>query len=449
MPSCTASAREAVAGPRLLRGEVVPAERVGAMRVQHVPRVDRVAARLRHLVALRVRHVADADGVSERDVSEQQRRHRERRIEPAARLVDPLAYERRRELFGDLALALERVVELRERHAGAVVPGVDRRSHAVHRAAAAGDRAAPRDVVDERAGGGPAAARRRPRAAPPASRCSGARRRRRTPRSAAACPSSGRARTPSRRCPAASCRSGRRARARGASRSAGSARACRGGGRAWRCTTTPSRSRGASSRSASSAGSCARRARCPTACRPRAARRPRAATASPTNVALVAGDALVVGAVLAHRVDERDPVPLAQHEVLLAERHRRVHEARALVEHDVLGREHGVALRPVVGQAVERRLVSRVDDRAAGEAVEHLGRVAEDVADALLGHDHDLAADARAHVRQRRARSRPRSSRTASTAASSRSAARRPRCSGPRGSVTGSRTVAVTSSVSA
>ena len=105
---------------------------------------------------------------------------------------------------------------------------------------------------------------------------------------------------------------------------------------------------------------------------------------------LVAGDALVVGAVLAHRVHQRDPVPLAQHEVLLAERHRGVDEAGALVEHDVLGGQHGVALGPVVGQAVERRLVSRVDDRAAGEAVEDLRCVAEDVLDALLRHDDDL-----------------------------------------------------------
>ena len=52
---------EQVAVPRLLGGEEVPAEGVGAVAVDHLPRDDDVAQRLRHLLALRVGDVAEAE----------------------------------------------------------------------------------------------------------------------------------------------------------------------------------------------------------------------------------------------------------------------------------------------------------------------------------------------------------------------------------------------------
>jgi len=68
--------REAVAGPGLLRGEVVPAERVGPVTVDHLPRVDHVALALRHLLALGVEDEAEADAVAVAGGVEEERRDR-------------------------------------------------------------------------------------------------------------------------------------------------------------------------------------------------------------------------------------------------------------------------------------------------------------------------------------------------------------------------------------
>ena len=54
--------REQVAVPRLLGGEEVPAERVGAVAVDDLPRHDDVAERLGHLLALGIGDVAEARG---------------------------------------------------------------------------------------------------------------------------------------------------------------------------------------------------------------------------------------------------------------------------------------------------------------------------------------------------------------------------------------------------
>ena len=137
---------EAVAGPRLLGGEVVPAEGVGAVGVDDLVRVDEVAEPLAHLPALGVEDQPEADAVQVVGLVEQQHRLGELRVEPAARLVDPLADEVGREAPLELLLVLERVVELRERHRAAVVPGVDHLGDAPHLAAAR--LAGQDDVVD-------------------------------------------------------------------------------------------------------------------------------------------------------------------------------------------------------------------------------------------------------------------------------------------------------------
>ena len=85
-PTCLGG--EPVARPRLLGGEVVPAERVGAVEVDHLPRVDDVAAALRHLLAVGVEDQPEADAVAVAGLVEEQGRDREQRVEPAAGLVD-------------------------------------------------------------------------------------------------------------------------------------------------------------------------------------------------------------------------------------------------------------------------------------------------------------------------------------------------------------------------
>ncbi len=127
---------EAVAGPGLLGGQVVPAEGVGAVAVEHVPGVDDVAAALRHLLALGVEDQPEADAVAVAGGVEEQGRLGEQGVEPAAGLVLGLADVVGREALLELLFALERVVELREGHRAAVVPGVDHREDAAHDAAA-------------------------------------------------------------------------------------------------------------------------------------------------------------------------------------------------------------------------------------------------------------------------------------------------------------------------
>ena len=138
--------REPVPRPGLLRGQVVPAEGVGAVGGDHVPGLDDVAAALRHLLALGVEDQPEADAVAIAGGVEEQRRLGQQRVEPAAGLVDRLADEVGREALLELLLVLERVVELRERHRAAVVPGVDHRIDPAHLAAAL--LAGHDDVVD-------------------------------------------------------------------------------------------------------------------------------------------------------------------------------------------------------------------------------------------------------------------------------------------------------------
>ena len=140
--------REQVAVPRLLGGQEVPAERVGAVLVDDLPRRDDVPQRLRHLLALGIRDVPEDEHRLVGRLVEQQRRDREQRVEPAARLVDRLADVVGREALLEDVLVLERRVVLGERHAAGVEPHVDDLGDALHRLAAVG--AVPRRRVDER-----------------------------------------------------------------------------------------------------------------------------------------------------------------------------------------------------------------------------------------------------------------------------------------------------------
>ena len=119
------------------------------MAVDDVPRRDDVAERLRHLLALGVGDVAEAQHGLVGALVEEQRRDRDQRVEPAAGLVDRLADVVRGELLVELVLVLERGVPLGERHRARVEPDVDHLGDAAQRLAAG--RRRDHDVVDERA----------------------------------------------------------------------------------------------------------------------------------------------------------------------------------------------------------------------------------------------------------------------------------------------------------
>jgi hypothetical protein len=146
LPDCLN--REAVTGPGLLGGEVVPAERIGAMALDHVPGLDHVAAALRHLLPLGVEDQPQADDVAVARGVEEQDRLGEQRVEPAAGLVDRLADEVGGEALVEDLHVLERVVVLRPRHRARVEPGVDDRLDPAHRPLAAVPLAGEGRLVD-------------------------------------------------------------------------------------------------------------------------------------------------------------------------------------------------------------------------------------------------------------------------------------------------------------
>ncbi len=171
-------------------------KRVGPLAVEDLPRIERVAERLRHLPAVRGDQVSEAHDVAVRRRVEVQHALGHERVEPAARLVDRLGDEVGGEPLGEHRLAaaeLGVVAPLRERHRAGVVPRVDHLLDA--RRGLAALRARERHVVDRRsvrvdvahvASGEIAELRRASRSR------SGDRPR--TARSAAACPSSALAR---------------------------------------------------------------------------------------------------------------------------------------------------------------------------------------------------------------------------------------------------------------
>ena len=102
-------------------------------------------------------------------------------------------------------------------------------------------------------------------------------------------------------------------------------------------------------------------------------------------------DALVVGAVGADRVDDGKPVLLAEPEVVLSERDRRVHEARPVLGADEVSRQHRVPALAVglARDEPEGRLIRRALELLAGKPREDLRAVAEHALDESLGQHVD------------------------------------------------------------
>ena len=107
------------------------------MCLEHLPWLHRVALGLRHLLAFLVEDQAKAHHVAVRRRLAQQRRDRQQRVEPSARLVLRLAYEIGRKALAEALGVLEREVVLGERHRPGVEPHVDHLRHAGHGAPAA------------------------------------------------------------------------------------------------------------------------------------------------------------------------------------------------------------------------------------------------------------------------------------------------------------------------
>ena len=144
----------------------------------------------------------------------------------------------------------------------------------------------------------------------------------------------------------------------------------------------------------------------------------------------VGADALVVGAVEAHRVDDGQPVLLAEAEVVLAEGDRGVHEARAVVGGDEVAEQDGVAALAVRGRPDEGegRLVAHAVERgAAGSGRGPRAPSPSTRSTQRLGDDDRARRAWRPSPARRSARGRPRPRRwrPASTAWSSTRAARR------------------------
>ena len=139
---------EAVRQPRCAVLVEIPADGVSAVLLQCLHRIDGIALRLRHLAAFLVLDVAEDDDIAVRCLVEEQRRDGDERVEPAARLVDSLRDEVRREALLEDLLVVERIMPLCKRHGPRVKPAVDDFLDAVHLLAAL--RALDRDLVDVR-----------------------------------------------------------------------------------------------------------------------------------------------------------------------------------------------------------------------------------------------------------------------------------------------------------
>ena len=108
--------------------------------------------------------------------------------------------------------------------------------------------------------------------------------------------------------------------------------------------------------------------------------------------------ALVERAVGPDRVVDGDPVLGGQAEVVLTEGRTGVDHAGAVLGgHEVAG-EHRVAVGPVVAQVGEGRLVAQPEQLRPGEALLHLGLLAQHPLHQRLGQDQALLAEPGAHV---------------------------------------------------
>ena len=134
--------------PRRAAGIEIPAHSVRALLIHRIPRADDVALVLAHLLAILILHMAQHQAVFVAGLVKDQCRDGQQRIEPSARLVDGFADELRREKALEQLLIFKRIMELRKRHAAAVVPAVDDLRHPVHGLAALG--AGEGDLIDKR-----------------------------------------------------------------------------------------------------------------------------------------------------------------------------------------------------------------------------------------------------------------------------------------------------------
>ena len=127
-----------------------PPQRVGALAIECLPRIELVAERLRHLAAVLGDQVPETHDVAVRGLVEVQHALGHQRVEPAACLIDRLGDEvggeRLLELF-DAAPELGVVAPLRERHRTGVVPRVDHLGNA--RGDPGAGRAGERHLVQE------------------------------------------------------------------------------------------------------------------------------------------------------------------------------------------------------------------------------------------------------------------------------------------------------------
>ena len=137
---------EPLGEPHLALAQQVEPHRVGAVLLDHLPRVDDVAPALRHLLALGIEHQFVHDHLLVDDGVERRDADREQRVEPAAGLVHTFADEVRWKVRLEVRLVLEGVVPLPVRHGARVEPGVDHLGDPPHHAAAVAAR--PAVLVD-------------------------------------------------------------------------------------------------------------------------------------------------------------------------------------------------------------------------------------------------------------------------------------------------------------
>ena len=110
-------------------------------------------------------------------------------------------------------------------------------------------------------------------------------------------------------------------------------------------------------------------------------------------------DALVEGAVELHRVLHGHAVALAEPEVVLAERERRVHDARAVLGGHEVGLQHRLRARSEVGDVGERGLVRGARQLRALHPRLHLRALAKHALEQRLGDYQALVAEPCPHVR--------------------------------------------------
>ena len=91
--------RELLREPRRGCRVEVPANRIGAEGIERLHRIDRIALRLGHLIAVLIEHETHHDDIRESGLVKEQRRLRVEGIEPAAGLIDCLGDEGSRELL--------------------------------------------------------------------------------------------------------------------------------------------------------------------------------------------------------------------------------------------------------------------------------------------------------------------------------------------------------------